>query len=242
MQHLGPRAFRGATTSRRERVRILPGLLLIALACIACDPFVGVSARNESDQALVVREGAEQWSLPAHGSGRVFSQLGSPESEPPRDYEILDAATCVVLATEHVDFSARAYPEIVVRADRSLVVGSPAPDTGNLETTTACPGPDRGWSLWIVNHTATSMFIRSTSPDGYRQVAAALPNQTYLGLGGYDEMTTVELLDQGCRVLDTHTRTGWGDFTATIDGTHFTISIGAASSIPEVPSRGTQCK
>ena len=85
------------------------------------------------------------------------------------------------------------------------------------------------------------MFIRSTTPDGRRQTAAVLPNQTYLGLGGYDETTTVELLDQGCQVLDTHTRTGWGDFTAMIDGTHFTITIGAASSIPEVPSPVAQC-
>ena len=117
------RTFRSAAVSRRASGRVLAGLLLVALACMACDPGVGVSARNETDQALVVREGATQWSLPAHSSGRVFAQLGSPESVPPRDYDLLDAATCTVLATEHVIYplAVRWAVEGRLRVERGVV-------------------------------------------------------------------------------------------------------------------------
>jgi hypothetical protein len=209
--------------ARARRAAAQLALLAVALVAAACDPGYSVSAVNRSDTPVVVREGTGKWLLPAHTSGLIFSTLGPPEDAPPIDYEILDAADCHLLATQHVDFSKDADASIVVGPDAAIALGSPDPSMESmLAMTDACPGPDDGWSLFIVNETVKALYIRSRGP-AETIVAAVDPSSSAIALGGHDETTTIELLDAQCRVLDSHIRKGWGSFMGTIAGSKLTI-------------------
>ena len=208
------------------RMRSAPGLLaLLALDLVAaaCDPGFGASAVNRSETPLVIRDGIDKWLLPAHSSGSIFTTLGVPEEADSIAYEILNAADCHLLATQHVDFVKTLDATIVVSEDAEVALGSPDPSiASSLATTDACPGPDDGWLLFIVNRTAKTLYLRTRGPSE-TIVAAVDPSSSAMAVGGSDETTTIELLDAQCRVLDSHVRTGWGYFTGTIAGSKLTI-------------------
>jgi hypothetical protein len=208
--------------ARTRRTAGVTALLAVAVVAAACDPGYGVSAVNRSGTAVVIRDGTDKWLLPAHSAGVVYATIGPPEHAQPIDYEVLDAASCHLLATQRVDFAKTPDSAIVVGDDGSVAVGSPDPSLGgaSLAATDACPGPADGWGLLIVNRTAKALYIRTRETG---EVAAIRPSSSGVAGGGKLESSTIELLDARCRVLDSVVRTGWGWFTGTIAGSRLTL-------------------
>lgn len=126
-------------------------LILAAVLAAACgphgDPGYTLAFRNESDRAIVVR-GDDRWLLPPGTAAIAIAKIGPPREANPIDYEILDEATCRVLAVQRVDFALApnpGYSEFIVNVLPDLstrldvrAVADPA-ITGSLETTSACP-------------------------------------------------------------------------------------------------------
>lgn len=217
-------------SSRYRGLATRAGLLLVALVSAGCDPGYGASAVNRSDTAIIIRDGFEKWDLPAHASGQIFTTLGVGKDAVPIDYEVLDAASCQILATQHVTFGSDDDPVIVVAADTTVALGSPGPSISEFldpVSTDVCPGQADGWGLWILNDTAETFYVRTRSTHEVI-VATVTPRSTAMAIGGDDETSTIELLDTECRVLDSHERSGWGPIEGTIDGTRLRLSPGVA--------------
>jgi hypothetical protein len=213
------------------------GLLVAgaAGALASCDPSYGLSARNDSDLAVVVRAGTAKWSLPPHGSGVVFTTLGLPEDAAPIVYEVLDVTNCELVGKQRVDWTENANPIIVVQPDGALrLAHGDSENYQELATSELCPGPDDGWILWAANSTAKGFYVRTRDSDRVASVYIA-PHSTASAAGGgpgfgpASETSIVELLDESCGLLDSETRSGWGVFKGLIANDHLTIEKGIAA-------------
>ena len=106
----------------------------------------------------------------------------------------------------------------------------------DLAATEACPGPADGWSLWIVNPSERTYFIRARSGSA-TIVARVEPNSTRMAVGGFGETSTIELLDADCNVLSSLQRSGWGPFKGVIDEDSLRLEAGV-SPVPTILSYG----
>jgi hypothetical protein len=205
---------------------------VMALGLVGCDPGVRVLAQNASDREVVIREAATQWLLPAHASGTVFEQLGPVESFSTKTFEVLDGASCATLGVEVVDFASTPAVFMRVGSDGQVELASPpaSMDDGQIDPTLRCPGPATGWTLWVVNSTSASYFLRATDIHRISEVTAVGPHQAGAAFQGYDQTTTVAVLDSACHVLDRLERVGWGDSTVTIHDGAFQIQPGDGSA------------
>ena len=121
----------------------------LVFGCGINDPGYAVAARNESDEALVIRQGASRWLLPAQSSGTLLFTIGPVREANPVDYEILDAS-CRTLDVQHVDFGLAPNPGysefiLVVEANTRLrldILETADQTIGDqLESTVACAPP-----------------------------------------------------------------------------------------------------
>jgi hypothetical protein len=235
-----------STTHTTGRPALAVGIGL-ALLLVACDPGYSLSARNDGASAIVIRLGTDKWLVPAHGSGIVFSTLGLPKDATPRDYEVLDAATCKGIGVQHIDWATNADPIIVVGQDASIRLDRPTPAADiQLATSDLCPGPADGWGLAVVNSSAKSYYVRSR--DGPIVVVARVgPRSNAMSVGGgatfssATERSVIELLDLKCRVLDTYVRSGWGPFGAKVQGDHLIVQKGVTEQVGISDELVTDC-
>ncbi len=212
------------------RTAILGALMVcvVSVCLVGCDQGVTVTAQNATDHEVIIREAATQWLLPAHGNGVILDQLGPIATFGTRTYEVLDRASCATLGVEVVDFATTPAVTIQVGNDGRVELTSPSPsaDGGLLAKTSLCAGPAAGWTLWVVNSSSVSYFLRATDVHHISQGAAVGPDAAGAVFHGYDGATTVEVLDSACRVLDQLDRVGWGDSTVTIRDGSFAIQAG----------------
>jgi hypothetical protein len=112
------------------------------------DPGYAAAARNESDTALIVRDGTTSWLLPAHEAGIMFFTIGAPREAPPINYKIVDAGSCRSLVVQRVDFALApnpGYSQFIVVVEPDLSVHLDLRDTSDpailesLDPTAACP-------------------------------------------------------------------------------------------------------
>jgi hypothetical protein len=216
---------------RHRRALRVATLLVVLFGAVACDPGVEISIANDSSQDVVVREGARQWDLPAHGSGVVYHVLGTPEQPSARQYEILEVGSCSPLATSDIDLARTPRATLVFHAGGPIDVSSPARDQPPLHETASCAGPARGWTLWGINHAAVMYLLRATAADGTSQVARLEPGAEGVALEGFDDPSKLDLLDSTCHVVASATRTGWGDFTAIVGDGGLEVRPGDSSII-----------
>jgi len=228
------------------------GIAACASMVASCgDPGFGLWARNDRSADVIVRSGTDKWLLPAHSSGIVFATLGVATEADARDYDILDATSCSLIATQRVDWVANGDPVIVVGPSVSVDKRGTQPlNDAQLSSSERCPGPDDGWLLWVANTSSDSVFLESRD-GGDVQTAPIKGKATTFALGGgptlgsTSETSVIELYDASCRLLDTQTRSGWGPFKATIDGRHLVIEKGLSPPPKTTPNEsssfGDQC-
>jgi hypothetical protein len=158
----------------------------------------------------------------------LFEQLGPIESFGTKTFEVLDGASCATLGVEVVDFAATPAVFIQVGSGGQVGLASPSPSTddGQLAITNRCAGPASGWTLWVVNSTTASYFLRATDIHRISEVTAVGPHQAGAAFQGHDPTTAVAVLDSACHVLDRLERVGWGDSTVTIQADGFRIAAG----------------
>jgi hypothetical protein len=212
-----------------DRARFEVLLVAVAAVLVGCDPGYAAMAENRSDHDLVVREFQDRLLLPAHATAVLYATLGSPKEAPPTTFEFVDATSCKTIGQQRVDWAVTPRALIVIAADGVLTLDTPSKlgsDTASiapdLALTELCPGPLEGWVLWIVNPTPKTFYVRSDN-----SVARIDPSSTAVAIGG-NAPSTLQLLDDACRVVDTSSWTGYGPLKGTIRDGHLMLEEGVA--------------
>ena len=224
---IAPKPYRGRVPRPAGRSsRTLASLTLVAAATLALitgacsyrDPGYSAEAANESDFAVVIRDRTTKWHLLPHSAGYLFAVVGDVEKAEPITYEILDAATCLVIGEATVEFFPDRKSLIVIGPDLVAQVGERGARRiiDPIAKVADCPGQADGWSLWIENHTTDVYYVRTRTAAG-SDVAYISPRGSRIALRGETESSTIELLDRNCEVLSTYERSGFAHFRGTID-------------------------